>query len=151
MSFFSKVFERVVYNRVLDFLCKNNVLYDYQFGFRQKHSAQHALITLIDKIHTSLENGGIAITILLDLKKAFDTVNHQILLQKLNAYGIRGNMLKWFESYLTDRSQYVVYDGIKSDIYTQETIEALGGMDIMPKHSDICRCRYVCIFKLAFR
>ena len=79
---------------VLDFLCKNNVLYDYQFGFRQKHSAQHALITLIDKIHTSLDNGDIAITILLDLKKAFDTVNHQILLQKLNAYGIRGNMLK---------------------------------------------------------
>ena len=117
LSFFSKVFERVVYNRVLDFLCKNNVLYDYQFGFRQKHSAQHALITLIDKIHTSLDNGDIAITILLDLKKAFDTVNHQILLQKLNAYGIRGNMLKWFESYLTDRSQYVVYDGIKSDIY----------------------------------
>ena len=51
------------------------------------------------------------------MKKAFDTVNHQILLQKLNAYGIRGNMLKWFESYLTNKSQYVVYDGIKSDIY----------------------------------
>ena len=117
LSFFSKVFERVVYNRVLDFLCKNNVLYDYQFGFRQKHSAQHALITLIDKIHTSLDNGDIAITILLDLKKAFDTVNHRILLQKLNVYGIRANMLKWFESYLTGRSQYVVYDGIKSDIY----------------------------------
>ena len=106
LSFFSKVFERVVYNRVLDFLCKNNVLYDYQFGFRQKHSAQHALITLIDKIHTSLDNGDIAITILLDLKKAFDTVNHQILLQKLNAYGIRGNMLKWFESYLKGNAAY---------------------------------------------
>ena len=98
-------------------MCNNNVLYDYQFGFRQKHSAQHAVITLIDKIHTSLDNGDIAITILLDLKKAFDTVNHRILLQKLNAYGIRGNLLKWFESYLTGRSQYVVYDGIKSDIY----------------------------------
>ena len=51
------------------------------------------------------------------MKKAFDTVNHRILLQKLNAYGIRGNMLKWFESYLTGKSQCVVYDGIKSDIY----------------------------------
>ena len=121
LSFFSKVFERVVFNCVLDFMCKNNVLYDYQFGFSQKHSAQHAVITLIDKIHTSLDNGDIAITILLDLKKAFDTVNHRILLQKLNAYGIRGNMLKWFESYLitgnTGRSQYDVYDGIKSDKY----------------------------------
>ena len=94
LSFFSKVFERVVYNRVLDFLCKNNVLYDYQFSFRQKHSAHHAVITLIDKIHKSLDNGDIAITILIDLKKAFDTVTHRIMLQKLNAYGIRGNMLK---------------------------------------------------------
>ena len=116
LSFFLPVFERVVYNRVLDFLCKNNVLYDYLFGFRQKHSAQHAVITLNDKIHTFLDNGGIAITILLDLKKAFDTVNHRILLQKLNAYGIRGNTLKWFKSYLTGRSQYVVCEGVKSDI-----------------------------------
>ena len=116
LSFFLPVFERVVYNRVLDFLCKNNVLYDYLFGFRQKHSAQHAVITLNDKIHTFLDNGDIAITILLDLKKAFDTVNHRILLQKLNAYGIRGNTLKWFKSYLTGRSQYVVCEGVKSDI-----------------------------------
>ena len=100
-------------------MCKNNVLYNYQFGFSQKHSAQHAIITHTDTIHIiSLDNGDIAITILLDLKKAFDTVIHRILLQKLNAYGIRGNMLKWFESYLiTGRSQYDVYDGIKSDIY----------------------------------
>ena len=101
----------------LIFLCKNNVLYDYQSGFRQKHSAQHAIIALNHKMHTSLDNGDIAIAILLDLKKAFDTVNHRILLQKLNAYGIRGNMLKWFGSYLTGRSQYVVYEGVKSDIY----------------------------------
>ena len=83
------------------FLYKNKVMLDYLFGFRQKHSPQHALITLSDKIHTSLDNGDIAITILLDLKKAFDTVNHRILLQKLIAYRIRGKMLKWFKSYIT--------------------------------------------------
>ena len=59
--------------------------------------------------------GDIVIAILIDLKKAFDTVDHKILLRKLNAYGIRGNMLKWFESYLSNRTQYVVFDGEKSD------------------------------------
>ena len=59
--------------------------------------------------------GDIVIAILIDLKKAFDTVDHKILLRKLNAYGIRGNMLKWFKSYLSNRTQYVVFDGEKSD------------------------------------
>ena len=83
-------------------LCKNNVLFDYQFGFRQKHSAQQPIITFNDTTNTYLVNGDIAITILLDLRKEVDTVNHQNLLQKLNAYAIsRGHMLKWFKSYLT--------------------------------------------------
>ena len=106
-----------VYNRVLNVLCKINVLYDYQFGFGQNHSDQLAIITLIDKIQTFLDNGDIAKTISLDLKKAFDTVNHRNLLQKLNTYDIRGNKSKWFESYLTGRSQYGIYEGVKSDIY----------------------------------
>ena len=55
-------------------------------------------------------------SLFIDFKKAFDTVNHQILLRKLYAYGIRGTLLKWFEVYLTDRSQYVIYDGIKSEV-----------------------------------
>ena len=77
-----------------------------------------------------------------DLKKAFDTVNHRILLQKLHAYGIRGNMLKWFESYLTGRSKYVVYDGVKSDVYTvtcgvpQGSI--LGSLLFILNMNDIC-------------
>ena len=115
--FFSKVFEKIVYNHVLDFIDDNNVLYDYQYGFRHSHSTQQAIITLVDRITKSLDKAHIAITILLDLKKAFDTVDHRILLRKLYAYGIRGALLKWFESYLTGRTQYVAFNGTNSDIH----------------------------------
>ena len=71
----------------------------------------------VDRITKSLDKGHIAITILLDLKKAFDTVDHRILLRKLYAYGIRGALLKWFESYLTGRTQYVAFNGTNSDIH----------------------------------
>ena len=117
LSFFSKVFEKIVYNHVLDFIDDNNVLYDYQYGFRHSHSTQQAIITLVDRITKSLDKGHIAITILLDLKKAFDTVDHRILLRKLYAYGIRDALLKWFESYLTGRTQYVAFNGRNSDIH----------------------------------
>ena len=86
-----------------------------RFGFRSKHSTQQALITLVDRVTKSLERGNITISLFIDLKKAFDTVHHQILLRKLYAYGIRGILLKWFESYLTNRYQYVIYDGVKSE------------------------------------
>ena len=117
LSFFSKVFERIVYDYLFDFICTNNILYDYQFGFRPGHSTQQAIITLIDKITKSLDNGDIVISLFIDLKKAFDTVDHRILLRKLYAYGIRGTMLKWIESYLSGRTQYVVFDGQESEIH----------------------------------
>ena len=115
LTFFAKVFEKVVYNKILDFISDHNVLYDHQYGFRKGRSTQHAIITLVDRITKSQDMGDIVIAILIDLKKAFDTVDHKILLRKLCAYGIRGNMLKWFESYLSHRTQYVVFDGEKSD------------------------------------
>ena len=117
LSFFSKVYEKIVYNHVLDFVDYNNVLYDYQYGFRHSHSTQQAIITLIDRISKSLDKGDIAIIILLDLKKGFDTVDHRIRLRKLYAYGIRGTLLKWFESYLTGRTQYVAFKGTNSDTH----------------------------------
>ena len=115
LFFFSKNFEKIVYNLVFDFLSDNELLYDYQFGFRSKHSTQHALITLVDRVTKSLDRNNIVVSLFIDLKKAFDTVHHRILLRKLYAYGIRGVLLKWFESYLTDRSQYVIYDGVRSE------------------------------------
>ena len=70
---------------MLDFLSKNEALYEYQFGFRPSHSTQQAFITLVDRITKSLDNGNIAVAILLDLKKAFDTVDYKILPKKLYA------------------------------------------------------------------
>ena len=111
LNIFSKVFERLMYDRLTKFLDKYNVLYQNQFGFRQGHSTHHALITLVDEITKSLDSGDIVIGVFLDMKKAFDTVNHKILLKKLYHYGIRLNLNKWFESYLADRSQYVLFNG----------------------------------------
>ena len=117
LSFFSKVFEKVMYNHIISFMNKNDVLYDKQFGFRQKHSTQQAIIMLVDKITRSLDSGDIVISVFFDLKKAFDTVDHHILFKKIYAYGIRGKVLKWFHSYLFNRSQYVIYDDMQSETH----------------------------------
>ena len=93
LSFFSKVFEKIMYNHLLDFIDLNHIIYDHQYGFRQKHSTQQAIITLVDRITNSLDKGDIVISVFLDLKKAFDTVDHSTLLKKLYAYGIRGIQL----------------------------------------------------------
>ena len=102
---------------MLDFLDDNNVLYDYQYGCRHSHSTHQAIVTFIDRITKSLDKSHIAITILIDLEKAFDSADHRILPRKLFAYGIRGTLLKWFESYLTGRTQYVAFNGTNSDIH----------------------------------
>ena len=89
-------------------------MYKYQFGFREKPSTQQAIISLVDKITESWDTGNIVIGVFLNLKKAFDTVSHDILLKKMYAYGIRGNAFKLLKSYLTGRTQYVIYDGVQS-------------------------------------
>ena len=93
-----------------DFFDSNQIIYKYQFGFRKEHSTQQAIISLVEKITSSLDSRDIVIGIFLDLKKAFDTVDHRIMIRKLYASGIRGNILNWFISYLDDRSQYVAFD-----------------------------------------
>ena len=118
LPLFSKILEHLVYNRVLSFIQKHNILYSNQFGFRKNYSTNMALIMLIDKIMSHINNGDLVIGIFIDLTKAFDTVNHDILLQKLCKYGIRGLPLIWFESYLKNREQCVFYN---NEISSEQT------------------------------
>ena len=110
----SKIFEKIMYNRVAAFLEIFKILHDNQYGFRKKSSTHVALLTFIDKVIEAIENGEYAIGVYLDFSKAFDTVDHQILLNKLDHYGIRGCALSWFKSYLSRRLQYVTYNGSQS-------------------------------------
>ena len=108
LSIFEKILEKLMYRRLADFLDKNKTLYEFQFGFRKNYSTSRAVMEVLDNIYQHSDNDEITMGIYCDLKKAFDTVNHSILLQKLSIYGIRGNVLKWFTSYLSNRSQYTV-------------------------------------------
>ena len=99
---------------MFDFLEDHDIIYSKQFGFRKRHSTTRAIIALTEKVSMALDSGNIVGGVFLDLKTAFDCVSHDILLNKLNAYGIRGNLMQWFQSYLSARSQYVIYNGIKS-------------------------------------
>ena len=82
LSFFSKIFEKIMYNNVVNFMDKNDTFYKYQFGISKSHSTRYAIITLVDKIISSLDSGDLIIGVFLELKKAFDTVNHHILFKK---------------------------------------------------------------------
>ena len=92
-----------MHKRLYEFFEEHEILYKLQFGFRKKMSTSHSLMEITEEIKESIDNGKFGCGIFIDLKKAFDTVNHQILLTKLEHYGIRGAVLKWFESYLSNR------------------------------------------------
>ena len=104
--------EKLMYNRLVDYINKHDILTCCQYGFRSKHSTNHAIIELVDKITKPIENNEFTCTvgILLDLSKVFDTVNHIILLKKIYFYGIRGECHSWIEDYLCNRKQIVKYN-----------------------------------------
>ena len=108
---FSKILEKLVYNRLIKYLEKYDILSSNQYGFRKNHSTFHALVHLYDKISAAIDSKQIVLGLFIDLSKAFDTVNHEILLRKLEFYGIRGLALEWFRSYLSGRLQQVQYNG----------------------------------------
>ena len=107
-----------MYNHLISFIVKENILYKFQFGFRKSHSSNHAIISMVEKVNQALDTGKVLVGVFLDLKKAFDTVDHTILLDKLYKYGVRGNILNWFKSYLSNRKQYVNWHGSNSEIET---------------------------------
>ena len=115
LSALNKILEKLIYKRLMKFIDKNNILYKYQFGFRRTHSTTLALIDVIDNIRKNLHQGKKVAGVYIDFSKAFDCVNHHILLQKLQHYGINGKMLQLIESYLTGRKQFTVANGTVSN------------------------------------
>ena len=101
LSLINKVFEKVLHARLYSYLNKYNILYEYQFGFREGHSTNQALTEITDNIRFAMDRQLLTCGIFIDLTKAFDTVNHSILLDKMHHYGIRGNVHKLFSSYLS--------------------------------------------------
>ena len=118
LSCFSKVLERIMYNRLYSFIVENNVLYNKQFGFQKEHSTEHAILQLTTQILQSFDEDKFTIGVFIDLSKAFDTVDHSILLKKLSYYGVRNNNLKWFTSYLSNRKQYISTDEYNTEMET---------------------------------
>ena len=100
-----------MYNRIYSFLCKHKLINTTHFGFWSKHSMEHALISLIETIKKYLDDGEIVCGVFIDLQKAFDTVNHEILLEKFKDYGIRSKQNDWFRYFLTNTKQYVSMAG----------------------------------------
>ena len=112
----SKILERIVFIRVTAFLNKHKIISDSQFGFRANHNTTHAILTCLDKIAHSIDQRLHTIAIFLDFSKAFDTINHDILLYKLSHYGVRGKALEWFKNYLSNRKQFVDLNNHKSSL-----------------------------------
>ena len=116
LSIFDKIIEKLMHKRLYSFLESHNILFSNQFGFRKDNSTSFALIQITEMIKESIDKKKYGCGIFIDLRKAFDTVNHEILLNKLDHYGIRGTALHWFQSYLSNRKQYVFHNGESSKL-----------------------------------
>ena len=116
LPLFSKIFEKLLHIRMTSFFDKENILSENQFGFRKKHSTVHALNTAVSSVTQSMNDRCCSIGLFIDFSKAFDTIKHDILLRKLEHYGIRGLALDLLTDYLSSRFQYVTLDGVCSDL-----------------------------------
>jgi retron-type reverse transcriptase len=115
ISVIGKILERIMYNQLFVFLTDSSILHPSQYGFWQKRSTTHAILDFITTIAEAVDQGEVAYGAFCNLSKAFDTLNHCVLLQKLEHHGIRGNALSWFKSYLSGRSQFVTWNGKNSN------------------------------------
>ena len=105
-----------MYKTLYTFLNNNNIIYNLQFGFRQQYSTSRALINITENIRKALDDVNIGCEVFVDLQKSFDTVDHQILLAKLNHCGIRGVSNDWFKSYLSNRNHCLSINGYESGL-----------------------------------
>ncbi|CAB3982361.1 Hypothetical predicted protein [Paramuricea clavata] len=114
LSVLSKILEKHVAKSLMNYLVNNNLLYELQSAFREGHSTESALIKLTDQILSNMDQDNVTGVLFIDFKKAFDIVDHQIMLKKLKLYRASESTLQWFKSYLTNRSQFVTIDGKQS-------------------------------------
>ena len=103
-----------MYDRLISYILKHKILFGYQLGFQKGKSTHMALITLVDKVTEALDNGDYVVGVFLNFSKAFHTVEHSLLLDKMFIYGVRNIALNWFKDYFTGRAQYVTYNGFNS-------------------------------------
>ena len=115
LSCFSKILERLVFDRCVNYINDQDIFNDKLYGFRPKHSTYMAIAQLVDKITNAVEQNETTIGIFLDLSKAFDNIDHGILLHKLEHYEFRGIVLEWFKNYLSNRRQYVAFNNRTSE------------------------------------
>jgi hypothetical protein len=116
LSQFSKILEKLFVERLDNFIEKHHLLSDHQYGFRCNMSTSMAVMELVEGISTAIDNREYTVGVFIDLKKAFDTIDHGILLEKMERYGVRGIAHNWLKSYLDDRDQYVHMYNVDSDL-----------------------------------
>ena len=112
----SKLFDRILFKQLFTFFHNNKLLYNSQYGFREGHSTEYATLELVDRIILDMDKKTTPVNIYLDLSKAFDTLDHHILIKKLEYYGLHGTSLQLMDSFLTNRKQFVEIDESKSDM-----------------------------------
>ena len=118
LNSFAKLLEKIVSRQLVGFLNTHNIIYQHQYGFRANHNTSQPVLHFSDKIYNALNQNPPAktLSIFIDLKKAFDTVDHKILLKKMEHYGVRGTSNVWFTNYLSKREQFVSINGVDSDV-----------------------------------
>ena len=114
-QFCQKYLKKVAFKQFYNYLNDNKLIYASQHGFRKSHSTETASYEFVERVNNTLDNNHLPLTIFIDLSKAFDTLDHTILVNKLEFYGVKDSSLLWFQNYLSGSYQRVTYDGCTSD------------------------------------